>query len=540
MRFETRPLDSCAGTILAHSRAAGGTRFPKGRLLTERDLATFRAAGVAQLTVAEPGPGDVGEDSAAARLAAALAGDNVVCQDAATGRANLTAQADGVALLERQRIDRINRLDEGLTLATLIPYTRVAAGQILATIKVIPFAVPGRAVEEAEILARERGGLAVAPFRAKRAGLILTRLPHLKESVLEKTREAMAARLAGLGGRLEAVETVDHSQAAVADALERQRAQGLDLYLVAGASAIVDRRDVIPAAVERAGGQVAHFGMPVDPGNLLMLGGLGDAPMLGLPGCARSPKTNGVDWVLQRIMADLPVDSAAIAEMGVGGLLKEIPARPQPRRGSQAPATAFSAAAVVLAAGQSARMGATNKLLQAVDGTPMIRRVVETALASRADPVIVVLGHEAEAVRAALADLPVRFVTAEKYAEGLSQSVRAGLEAVPETAEAAAFLLGDMPHLRAATVNALIDGLAESEAGEAALPVYQGKRGNPVLFRRRHFSEILALTGDTGAKPVLDRLGEEIVEVPVDNPGVLLDVDTRAALGSLAGETASR
>jgi len=534
MRFETRPLDNCADTILAHSHAVGGKRFKKGHVLGEPDLAAFRAAGIESLTVAELEPGDIDEDTAAARLAEALAGEHVAREEAATGRSNLIAEADGVVLLMRERTDAINRLDEGLTVASLPPYDRVVAGQIVATIKVIPFAVPARAVDQAEALAHEDGAITVAPFRAKRAGLILTRLPHIKESVLDKTRRSVAERLAGLGARLEAVETVAHTQTAVAEALVRQQAQRLDLYLVAGASAIVDRRDVIPAAVERAGGQVMHFGMPVDPGNLLMLGGFGERPVVGLPGCARSPKTNGVDWVLQRLIADLPVDAAAIAGMGVGGLLKETAARAQPRRGPAQAEDGLSAAAVVLAAGRSQRMGAANKLLQPVDGKPMVRHVAETALASRADPVIVVLGHEGGAVREALADLPVRFVEATSYADGLSQSVRAGLEAVPEMAEAAAFLLGDMPHLHAETVNALIAGLAEAEDGGAALPVYEGKRGNPVLWSRRHFTEIMALTGDTGAKPLLDHLDNEIVEVPVDDPGVLVDIDTQAALDSLS------
>src|SRR5262249_57563189 len=111
--------------------------------------------------------------------------------------------------------------------------------------------------------------------------------------------------------------------------------EGGKLVLIFGASAIPDRRDVIPAAIEAAGGNVEHFGMPVDPGNLMLIGSAAGRAVLGAPGCARSPKENGFDWILARLLCGLPVRRSDITGMGVGGLLMEIVTRPQPRESEE-------------------------------------------------------------------------------------------------------------------------------------------------------------------------------------------------------------
>jgi molybdenum cofactor cytidylyltransferase len=293
---------------------------------------------------------------------------------------------------------------------------------------------------------------------------------------------------------------------------------------------------VIPAAIERAGGRVDHFGMPVDPGNLILLGRIGAVPVLGLPGCARSPKFNGFDWVLQRLLCDVPIKPENIMRMGAGGLLAEIPSRPQPREDTgPVPSTSAKSkvAAIVLAAGRSTRMG-HNKLMAEIGGEPLLLRIVDAALASRARPVLVVTGHEAERVRAALAKRPVTFAHNPDFATGLSSSLRRGLAALPTEVDAAIICLGDMLQVDAGLLDRLMHAFNPLEGRVICVPVWRGKRGNPVLWGRQLFAEMAALTGDVGAKHLMTEHPELVAEVPAESEAVLTDVDTPEALAALS------
>jgi molybdenum cofactor cytidylyltransferase len=310
-------------------------------------------------------------------------------------------------------------------------------------------------------------------------------------------------------------------------------AAGAELVLVFGASAIADRRDVIPAALVASGGRIEHFGMPVDPGNLLLVGDLGGRPFLGAPGCARSPKENGFDWVLQRLLAGLPVKKTDVAGMGVGGLLMEIVTRPQPRA-EETKDEGQGVAALVLAAGRSTRMGGPNKLLAELAGKPLVRIAAEAALASRARPVIVVTGHQRERVEAALEGLPVRFVHNPDFADGLSTSLKAGIAALPEDVAGAVVCLGDMPQISGPLIDELAGALDPERGALIAVPTFEGKRGNPVLWSRRFFPELAALQGDVGARHLIGTYRDAVVEVPVTSAGVFFDIDTPDALADAA------
>ena len=525
MKFGPVPLEDAEGALLAHSIRLERAVFRKGRLLSAADLAALAEAGVRTVTAARFEPGDMDEDGAAAAVAAAVAGEGLEVAAPFTGRVNLFASERGVLTVEAGLVDRLNLLDESITLATLPPYSLVERRQMVATVKVIPFAAPEEAVRRIE-----GPLLALHPLRPRRVALIQTELPSVKASVLDKTVGITRARVEALNGALVGESRAAHEEAALAQAIGESLGQGPDILLIAGASAIVDRRDVLPAAIEAAGGAVEHFGMPVDPGNLILLGRVGPVPVIGLPGCARSPKSNGFDWVLQRLAAGLEVGRREIMSMGVGGLLVDIPSRPQPRvreRATAEPARLPRIAAVVLAAGQSRRMGSANKLLAEVDGAAMLQRALGAARASQAASVLVVTGHERERIEAAV-DAPT--VHNPDFADGLSTSLAAGIAALPEDIDGAVVLLGDMPFVSAAHIDRLIAAFNPLEGRSICVPTFNGKRGNPVLWGRELFAEIGGVSGDVGAKHLIGANGDLLVEVPMPDEGVLLDVDTPASL----------
>ncbi len=534
MIFGPTALADAAGAVLAHTHRVPGRVLKKGSILDAAGLAGLRAAGLDPVVAARMEPGDVGEDAAARRIATALLGAGLTLTRAATGRVNLVAASAGLLRADRGRIDALNAVDEAVTVATLADATPVAAGEMVATIKIIPFALPGATLDRA-VAACSGGAMAVLPWRPRRIGLVLTTLPGLKPSVIAGTVAAMEPRVLGIGGTLLPPLQCPHRTEPIAAALHSLMEDGADLLLVAGASAVVDRRDVGPAGIVAAGGHILHFGMPVDPGNLICLGQIGDVPALVLPGCARSPKPNGIDLVLHRLAAGLPVTGATIARMGVGGLLKDVTARPLPRARATAIATPHGVAAVVLAAGRSSRMAPRHKLLiEDASGRAMVARVVDGVLASRARPILVVTGHRAAEVQAALAGRPVTFVPAADYAAGLSASLRAGLAAVPPSTAAALVVLGDMPLVTPATIDRLVDSYDPEEGRTIVAPRYDGQLGNPVLWDRRYFPAMMALNGDTGARALLRQHGEAIAEIDVDDT-VLRDFDTVESLLDLPG-----
>jgi molybdenum cofactor cytidylyltransferase len=251
--------------------------------------------------------------------------------------------------------------------------------------------------------------------------------------------------------------------------------------------------------------------------------------MLGAPGCARSPVENGFDWVLMRLLAGLKVTRADLTGMGVGGLLMEIVTRPQPREILEADDNRH-VSAIVLAAGRSTRMGGPNKLLAELDGQKLVRIVTEQALASKAKDVIVVTGHQAELVEQALAGLEVKFVRNPDFANGLASSVKVGISAVPKRADGAVICLGDMPMISADLIDRLVDAFAPDRGNLIAVPVSGGRRGNPVLWSRRFFNELMTLDGDVGARHLIAKHNEAVAEVPVEGDGAFLDIDTPQGL----------
>jgi len=533
MKFGPVPPAEALGATAVHTIRQGALVLKKGTVIGPAEAAALQAAGIALVTVARIEPDDVSEDQAAAEIAKAVAGEGVRADRAFTGRANLFAEIAGVLVVERGSIDQLNRVDEAITFATLPAFKPVVAGEMIATVKIIPFAV-GKNAQRAALDAAGKPLVRVAPYRIKKIGVVSTLLPGLASKVVDKTLKVMTERLAPAGAAIVAERRVPHEQVVLAKAIDEVLKSGAELVVVFGASAIADRRDVIPVALESIGGRVEHFGMPVDPGNLMLIGSARGRPVMGAPGCARSPKENGFDWVLMRLLAGLPVSRADITGMGVGGLLMEIVTRPQPREEPKVDGRRI--AAIILAAGSSTRMGGLNKLTAEIAGRALVRIAAEEALASRARPVVVVTGHERERVEAALKGLNVQCVHNPNYAAGLSTSLTAGLAALPSEIDGAIVCLGDMPQVRASLIDQLIAAFDPERGALVVVPSIEGRRGNPVVWSRRFFPELLALDGDVGARHLIGRYPEAVVEVPVTDKAVLIDLDTPEALIAVRAE----
>ncbi len=334
MKFEAVTIERATGLILGHNVTGEGGRrvLRKGRQLTEGDVATLADLGRRSVWVARLEPGDAGENDAAERIARSAAGDGLRRSRPSTGRVNLYAESLGLLRVDRDRLRRLNASD-GVTLATLRGHAVAREGKMVATLKVIPYALPEPDVRRAEEAAA--GLLHLTPLPPRRVGLILSGSPSAEGRIVRGFRDALSPRLAALGAGLGEVDFVSLDDEAgeerLAAAIVRQLDGGAELLILAGETAIMDRHDVAPRAARRAGGEVECFGAPVDPGNLLLLAYRGGTPIVGAPGCARSPKRNIVDLVLPRLLAGDRLSRDDVAELGHGGLLEDVPERPLPR-----------------------------------------------------------------------------------------------------------------------------------------------------------------------------------------------------------------
>lgn len=536
MKFATLSLDEAEGAILAHGLRLKNHKLAKGHILQGDDLADLRAAGFVNVVAARLEADDIGEDEAAQRAAEAIAGPNLDVAAPFTGRCNLYAAADGLLRVDRSRIDALNAIDEAVTVATVRPDEPVNAGQLVATVKVIPLGLELASIT-GWIAATPRTSppISVSPFRDHAIGLLLSYLPGTKATVLDKTVRTVSTRLNDLGSHIAEERRCKHTTEAIADALAELAAADCDPIVVFGASAIVDRQDVVPSAIKHAGGTLIRLGMPVDPGNLMLLARYGPARVIGVPGSARSPRLSGFDFVLWRLLAGIDIESAVISTMGVGGLLKDIPSRPYPReaRKRRKSYIGVRVSAIVLAAGQSRRMGSINKLLAEIDGAPMVQRVVDAIARSRIDSTLVVTGHQSADVQTALQGRDVAFIDNPDFAEGLSTSVRTGIVSLGDYIDGALICLGDMPRINPSHINRLIESFNPAEGRSICVPTSRGKRGNPVLFDRTFFADLATLAGDVGARHLIGKNDDQVYEVELADDCIFVDIDTPKALAEI-------
>ena len=552
MIFAEFDIDECLGAVLAHSRKLDGKRIAKGRVLDAGLIEAFVRNGVTSLVCAKPEKGDRSEDEVASqiaqKLAEGLAAEDIEVSIAATGRVNFKTRKTGLIRYERDQLRAFNMVHEGVGLSLPAHNQLLSAGQFIATLKVIPFFL------HRDVVAKLLHALGDAPLftfhalASKRAALIQTYGHALPDKVYQATETVTRNRLQALGSQLISSLQSAHETDALARQIETAIKQGAEMLLICGGSAIVDRQDVIPAAICQLGGQIDQLGLAVDPGNMLMTAAIGGVPVIGMPGCARSPKLNGFDWVLQLLLAAIPLDRETLADLAAGGLLSEIASRPMPRiqaekQSRQKAETPQKMACILLAAGQSRRMGGTNKLLMEIRGKPVVRYAAEALCQAGLGDVYVVTGHQPEQVQNSLNGLQVTFVHNPDYASGQASSVVQAISVLPEGVSDVLIALGDMPLINPALLTALAkQHLAKSGTGlpQITLPTYQiegnsemVRRGNPVIWSRAFFADLTELSGDQGGRQILADYPACIQQLHWPDPHAFMDVDTGEAFAEI-------
>lgn len=551
MFFGELAIEQSCGGILAHSLVANGKRLRKGTVISTDLITQLEKAGIRSVMVAMPGPDDIVEDVAAAQVAACIVGTGLRVDNARTGRVNCFSTDSGLLDLHRESLLAINSVASTITVATLPENRVVEPGRMVATIKIIPYAVDSDDLEKVLSIARESTAIAVHPFVPQQAMLIQTQPqgnPSSAKKLLDKTRDVtqtrLSARRATLKSELRCEHTVKALSATLSQAVQDAKGVGDSAtpgwILIAGASAISDKADVIPAAIEQAGGTVSRFGIPVDPGNLLLTGHIGDQPVVGIPGCARSPKYNGFDQVLDRLACKRDIDDRWINSLSIGGLMGEILERPSPRIDTvDEPALA----GVLLAAGSSDRFGEDNKLLATLNGMTLCEQVFEQLWHSSVEQILVITGHESERIEQHLREVeqrlgkqfptaaakPVSFHYNATHSTGMASSLVCAVSHLNHKS-AALVCLGDMPLIGSSTISALHQALKKHPKMAAFAASYNGVQGNPVLLTSALFDDVLALSGDTGARAILKANQERVMLVDMPDDSVLLDIDTPETL----------
>jgi molybdenum cofactor cytidylyltransferase len=332
MKFGPIPIDEAENAVLAHKLldSNGNRLLNKGHTLIADDIELLRSQGHSEVIVARPDEHDVHENEAARRVGDVISGDSIRVNASGFGRANLMTTVRGTLRVNAEVLARLNNIHDGITISTLQQHTLVDSAKLAALVKIVPFFVPEGRIKDLEYIARESAPIiSVRPLKAGRVVLIISGPDSAREQLIADFHPPVKQRIEFLGSELRPPIYVSHTEDAIADALTLN--SDADLILVASVSAIIDIEDVVPSALQLAGGSVTQHGVPVDPGTLLMMGYLGDVPIVGAPGCIKSTKTNVIDHILPRLLAGERLTRVDLVAMGHGGLLKDIADRPMPR-----------------------------------------------------------------------------------------------------------------------------------------------------------------------------------------------------------------
>ncbi len=514
--------------ICAHGMQIHGMKFPKGSPLSllfhNIDLPIDSA-----VWLAEPDDNDWGEQKICDYLAPLLNGQNMRSEITKTGRVNFYATNDGLLAFDAPNCHQANGLSEHITLAILPPFQMVRRGQLCASLKILPYFVDENLVRQFGQLARQVQ-CAVHGFMGGRVHLLMTMTDDKRPEDYIKSAIMVQDKLQIYGYKTTTISYCRHDMQEICQKLTIKGE--FDVVCVMGAVAISDRADIVPRALCQLGGTIERFGMPMDPGNLLLLGKLGGAHFLGLPGCAKSRKLNGLDFILMRLSAGLNPTSQQIAQMGVNGILPEDFNRGALR--AQKPAIMSQPLIAIMAAGLGRRMGGDiAKPLVIFRDKPLIQWVIEACMTALPKAEIIVIINstgQGKKIEEFCKTLGVNAVENPQYAEGMASSLRLASHLALERKSALMVFCADMPNITPPTIEKIWREFQSSPTICAVQPKFGESFGHPVVLSPRLFAQIAEIQGDMGARQILQDAGEHRKIIEVLDAGILQDIDNRAMI----------
>ncbi len=529
MKIEYLDPNKSKGSILAQTYNLSGRTLSKGTHVSEEILELLNRENVKNILCAVPHEGDIHEDSAAEAISKALDENQLYAEEASTGRVNFRTPALSIVRYNRELIKKINLVDESIAFSIVEHNQLLAKNDLIATLKIIPFFVSKIYVEQVVSLIAKNEIFKVHRLEEKKVELIQTYYDWQKRSIFKATSNVTSSRLDALGCPLQKETLIPHDHKSLCSEIKSSIDSGAQVLLISGASAITDRSDHIPKAILSVGGEIIQYGLAVDPGNLLLIGQIGNTTIIGMPGCARSPKLNGFDWVLQLLMANIPINKEELADMGAGGLLMEIASRPLPRAlAKSAKKREKKIMGIILAAGNSTRMGKDNKLLRNIGGASLVRNTAVEMLKSDLDSCSIVLGYQSDKVAAVIKDLNINLILNPFWEEGQASSLKAALNTLDTSYSDLLVMLGDLPGVKSKHINKIIEEhlLANNRKSKITIPSFNGKKGNPVIWGRSFFPDLSNLEGDVGGRALFGQHPAAINLIDMDDEAVVTDTDT--------------
>ena len=517
------------GSVIAQTYHLPGKTISKGTVVTSEIVDYFKEGDVQNILCAVPDNGDIHEDEAANIISNAIDRSHIYTESASTGRVNFKSRSLCLVRYKRSLIKEVNLVDESIAFSIVEHNQLLAKNDLIATLKIIPFFTKKKYVDQVISILANNELFKTHSLKKKEVSLIQTSFAWQKKSMFKATSTVTKNRLEALDCSLNEEKLIHHDYNMLRSEIRSSIESGIDILLISGASAIIDRSDYIPKAILSEGGEIIQYGLAVDPGNLLLVGKIGKTAIIGMPGCARSPKLNGFDWVLQLLMADIPVNKEELAEMGAGGLLMEIASRPLPRAlAKSVNKREKKIMGVILAAGNSTRMGKDNKLLKNIDGSPLIRNIALEITKSDLDSCSIVLGYQSDKVADVIKDLNINLILNPLWKEGQASSLKAALNSLTSSYSDLLIMLGDLPGIKSGHINRIIEEHLSSEnrRSKITIPSFKGEKGNPVIWGKSFFHDLSNLEGDVGGRVLFDQHPAAINLIEMDDPGVVTDTDT--------------